>query len=50
MEQNREGKFTLRIFSEMDVCVEPVAETQTVVSQPATFDASKPDFNMQIPM
>ncbi|CAM9968754.1 unnamed protein product, partial [Sphacelaria rigidula] len=30
MEQKREGKFTLRIFSRRDVCVEPVAETHTV--------------------
>ncbi|CBN74523.1 conserved unknown protein [Ectocarpus siliculosus] len=29
MEQNREGKFTLRIFSRKDVCVEPVTETFT---------------------
>lgn len=32
MEQNREGKFTVRIFSKKDVCVEPVTETRTVVS------------------
>ncbi|CAN0393668.1 unnamed protein product, partial [Ectocarpus sp. 12 AP-2014] len=29
MEQKREGKFTLRIFSRKDVCVEPVTETFT---------------------
>eukprot|EP00752_Nemacystus_decipiens_P004064 g3721.t2 len=29
MEQKREGKFTLRIFSKKDVCVEPVTETFT---------------------
>lgn len=32
MEQKREGKFTLRIFSRKDVCVEPVTETFTSVS------------------
>lgn len=32
MEQKREGKFTLRIFSRKDVCVEPVTETFTTVS------------------
>ena len=31
MEQKREGKFTLRIFSRKDVCVEPVTETFTTV-------------------
>ncbi|CAM9184574.1 unnamed protein product [Hapterophycus canaliculatus] len=29
VEQKREGKFTLRIFSRKDVCVEPVTETFT---------------------
>lgn len=49
MEQKREGKFTLRIFSKNNVCVEPVAETHTVVSQPATFNRLKLNLRMQIP-
>lgn len=35
VEQKREGKFTLRIFSRKDICVEPVTETYTSVSHPS---------------